>query len=140
MTKQDSRPPQSPPPANPPPPAVDRLTGRGRVLREGLTILEIDYDITVALPTGRETSLQHMHVTDRDAPAARQASADTEPPPHLDIAGRLLGALYTGEQLQGVHTLVLEDGRELDFRVIQPDTNEIVAVSDLRPAGSPSPQ
>jgi hypothetical protein len=40
-----------------------------------------------------------------------------------------MGPLFQAEQLHGVHTLVLEDGRAFDFQVIQPDTNEIVGVS-----------
>jgi hypothetical protein len=108
MTKHDSHPPQSPPPASPPPPVVERLVGRGLVLRDGTPIIEIDYDLTMA-------------------PRSDGASSD------LDVAGRLIGPFYTAEDMLDGHTLVLEDGREFDFRVIQPDTNEIVAVSDLRP-------
>jgi hypothetical protein len=43
-----------------------------------------------------------------------------------------MGPLFQAEQLHGVHTLVLEDGRAFDFQVIQPDTNEIVGVSAVR--------
>jgi hypothetical protein len=132
MSNNDPHPPQSPPPANPPPPAVEHLTGHGKVLRDGTPIMDLDYDLTVSLPSDRKSATQRMHVRDSDEPARDQASPPAERPPYLDIAGRLLGALYTGEQLLGVHTLVLEDGRELEFRVVQPDTNEIVAVSDLR--------
>ncbi len=103
------------------------------MLQDGKPIMDLDYDLTISLPSDRKSAVQRMHVRDRDEPARDQPSPSSERPPYLDIAGRLLGELYTGERLPGVHTLVLEDGRELDFRVVQPDTNEIVGVSDLRP-------
>lgn len=88
-----------------------------------MSVVEIDYDLTVSPSTAPDTRLE---------PGFEPGSAaDVRP----DIAGQLLGPFYTGEQLPGIHTLVLEDGREFDFRVIQPDTNEIVAVSSLRPSG-----
>jgi hypothetical protein len=56
-----------------------------------------------------------------------------EPKATPDITGRLLGNFYESEPLaEGVFTLVLEDGREFDFRVLQPETNEIIGVSWFR--------
>ena len=57
----------------------------------------------------------------------------TNDPLGADISGQLLGSFYAAEKLvEGIHTLVLEDGREFDFRVLQPETNEIVGVSWFR--------
>jgi len=36
-------------------------------------------------------------------------------------------------QGNGPLTLVIEDGRRLQFRVLEPDTNEIIGLGDLRP-------
>jgi hypothetical protein len=95
---------------------VERLTGHGRILHGSQTVLETDYDLTLAPPSLRSVTF--------------------EPGNHLkvspDITGRLMGPLFQAEQLHGVHTLVLDDGRAFDFQVIQPDTNEIVGVSVVR--------
>jgi hypothetical protein len=61
------------------------------------------------------------------------AALGTNDPQGADITGRLLGSFYDAEKLvEGIHTLVLADGREFDFRVLQPETNEIVGVSWFR--------
>jgi hypothetical protein len=92
---------------------IERLTGHGAVYRNGLRVLETDYDLTVTPPALRGGTFE----------------PGNEPKVASDITGRLLGPLFETESLEGVHTLVLEDGRAFDFRVIQPDTNEIVGVS-----------
>ena len=109
--------PVSPPPHSPLPSEVERLTGHGQVHRDGVLLLETDYDITIA-PRSQSAGPDTAH----------SAAASAE----HDITGRLIGPFYTAEHLLGRHSLVLEDGREFDFRVIQPDTNEIVAISSLR--------
>jgi hypothetical protein len=94
----------------------ERLSGSGTVLRGSLPVMTVEYDLTIATPADRQEPLD-------------------EPPGRLEITGRLIAPLYTAEPLAGEdHTLVLEDGRRFEFRVIQPDTNEIVSVGALRAA------
>lgn len=101
----------------------ERLLGHGVVYHNGVRALEIDYDLTITPPGIQSATF---------APG-------TEPMARPDITGRLLGNLYDAEKLaEGTATLVLEDGRSLDFRVIRPDTNEIVGLTELRPAGARS--
>jgi hypothetical protein len=111
---------RQPPSASPDVPSqIERLLGHGVVYHNGARTLEVDYDITITPP-----GLQGATFAPGTAPASRP-----------DITGRLLGELYDAEKLaEGTATLVLEDGRAFDFRVIQPDTNEIVAVSWFKPA------
>jgi hypothetical protein len=92
---------------------IERLTGHGAVYRNGLKVFETDYELTITPPALRGVTFE----------------PGNEPKVAPDITGRLLGPLFEAESLEGVHTLVLEDGRAFDFRVIQPDTNEIVGVS-----------
>jgi hypothetical protein len=114
--------------ANDVPDAVERIVGHGVIRGGGATIGETDYDITITPPQmrGRVTF----------EPGSEPLG--TNDPTGADITGRLLGSFYEAEKLvEGIHTLVLEDGREFDFRVLQPETNEIVGVSWFR---SPSDQ
>lgn len=91
----------------------ERLIGHGAVYSGGLKVRETDYDLTVTPAAQRDATFE----------------PGNEPKVSADITGRLLGPLYGTESLAGVHTLVLEDGRAFDFRVIQPDTNEIIGVT-----------
>jgi hypothetical protein len=101
---------------------VERLIGHGTILHDGQPVGETDYDITVTPPHLRGTGLPF-----------EAGLPGTEPANVPDVTGRLLGPLYQAEPYaEDVHTLVLNDGRLLDFRVIQPDTNEIVGVSWFR--------
>jgi hypothetical protein len=107
----------TPPDRNPLPEGVQRLTGRGVVRRGGQQLGEVDYDITITPPNLRGSTFE----------------PGFEPKVSADITGRLMGPLYQAEDLvHGIHTLVLEDGREFDFRVLQPETNEIIGVSWFR--------
>jgi hypothetical protein len=92
---------------------IERLTGHGVVYRDGVRVLETDYDLMVTPAALRGATFE-----------SGDAAKGTP-----DITGRLLGSFFDAEALTGTSTLVLEDGRAFDFRVIQPDTNEIVAVS-----------
>ena len=92
--------------------------GHGAVYRDGVLVLETDYDLTVTPPELRGSTFE----------------PGNEPRVTPDITGRLLGQLYEAEKLTGGATLVLEDGRSFDFRVIQPDTNEIVGLSWFKEA------
>jgi hypothetical protein len=58
----------------------------------------------------------------------------TPPANRPDITGILTDRFYIGEDVQGGGTLelLLEDGRRFDFKVLEPETNEIIAISDLR--------
>ena len=112
---------QTPSASSPIPSEIERLLGHGVVYHNGTLALETDYDVTITPPEMRSATF---------APG-------TEPTTRPDITGRLLGQLYDAEKLaEGTATLVLEDGRSFDFRVIQPDTNEIVGLTELRPAGA----
>lgn len=110
---------ETPSASSPVPSQIERLTGHGVVYHNGVRTLETDYDLTIT-------------------PAALRGATfapGTEPTSRPDITGRLLGDLYDAEKLaEGAATLVLEDGRSFDFRVIQPDTNEIVGLTWFKPA------
>ena len=97
---------------------IERLTGDGVVSRNGVRILETGYDLTITPPALPGLTFE----------------PGSEPKVTPDITGRLLGPLYEAEELSGVATLTLEDGRSFDFRVLRPDTNEIVGVSWFKPA------
>ena len=97
---------------------IERIPGHGVVYRDGVRALETDYDLMITPAARRGAAFDSRH----DA-------SDTP-----DITGRLLGNFFDAEALTGTSTLVLEDGRAFDFRVIQPDTNEIVAVSGFTTA------
>jgi hypothetical protein len=112
---------QTPSASSPGPSEIKRFLGHGVVYHNGVRALDTDYDITITPPGMQSATF---------APG-------TEPTTRPDITGRLLGQLYDAEKLaEGTATLVLEDGRSFDFRVIQPDTNEIVGLTELRPAGA----
>jgi hypothetical protein len=105
------------------PDAVERIVGHGVICSDGVTIGETDYDITV--------TPAHLRGAVTFEPG--NAALGTNDPQGADITGRLLGSFYDAEKLvEGIHTLVLADGREFDFRVLQPETNEIVGVSWFR--------
>jgi hypothetical protein len=95
---------------------VQRLKGRGQIYRGSAKVMDADYEITVTQPEIRGATFE----------------PGQEPKVAPDISGRLLGPLFEAEHLEGVHTLVLDDGRSFDFRILQPDTNEIVGVSWFR--------
>lgn len=93
--------------------------GHGVVYHNGVRALETGYDLTVTPPARRGDTFE-------------SGEPGGEPGRGPDITGRLLGSLYDAESFTGTATLVLEDGRALDFRVIQPDTNEIVGIGWFR--------
>ena len=110
------------------PDAVERIVGHGVIRGGGVAIGETDYDITITPP--------HLRGAVTFEPGSE--AIGTNDPVGADITGRLLGSFYDAEKLvEGIHTLMLADGREFDFRVLQPETNEIVGVSWFR---SPSPE
>jgi hypothetical protein len=99
------------------PDEIQRVAGHGTVRCGDATVADVDYDLTITPPHLRGTTFE----------------PGNEPKVSPDITGRLMGPLFGAEALaDGVHTLVLEDGREFDFRVLQPDTNEIIGVSWFR--------
>jgi hypothetical protein len=105
------------------PDAVERIVGHGVIRSGGVKIGETDYDITITPP--------HLRGAVTFEPGSEELG--TNDPVGADISGRFLGPLYDTEKLvEGIHTLALEDGREFDFRVLQPETNEIVGVSWFR--------
>lgn len=102
---------------------VERFQGHGIIRRGGEPVAETDYDIIITPAELRGTGLTFE----------AGSPLDRAPKPGPDISGRLLGPFYQAQEFaEHIHTLVLEDGSEFDFRVIQPDTNEIVGVSVLR--------
>jgi hypothetical protein len=104
---------------------VERLLGHGTIRRGDAVVAETDYDVIVTPAPLRGTGVTYE----------AGAPGDHAPKSAPDISGRLLGPLYQAEPFaEEIHTLVLEDGVEFDFRVLQPDTNEIVGVSTLRPS------
>ena len=106
---------------------VERFQGHGIIRRGGEQLAETDYDIIITPAELRGTGLTF----EAGSPLDRAPKAGP------DIAGQLLGPFFQAQDFaEGIHTLVLDDGREFDFRVIQPDTNEIVGVSVLREPGS----
>jgi hypothetical protein len=108
-------------PHPPPPDLLERLSGSGTVYSAGERLMDVDYDLMVTAPQVRDQTHE----------------PGSEPRDTTDITGRLLGSLYTAEPLtEQVNTLVLEDGRSFDFKVIQPETNEIVGTTPLRAAES----
>jgi hypothetical protein len=105
---------------------VERFQGHGVIRRGDERIAETDYDIIITPAELRGTGLTYE----------AGSPLDRAPKPGPDISGRLLGPFYQAQEFaEHIHTLVLEDGSEFDFRVIQPDTNEIVGVSVLRRSG-----
>jgi hypothetical protein len=106
---------------SPVPELLERLSGTGSVYAGPERLMDIGYELMVTAPQLR----------------GRTFEPGDEPRNTVDITGRLLGSLYTAESLtEQVNTLVLEDGRSFDFKVIQPETNEIVGISPLRSAES----
>jgi hypothetical protein len=102
---------------------VERFQGHGIIRRGDERIAETDYDIIITPAELRGTGLTY------EAGSPLDHAPKTGP----DISGRLLGPFFQAQDFaERIHTLVLEDGREFDFRVLQPDTNEIVGVSLLR--------
>jgi hypothetical protein len=105
------------------PTAVERIIGHGVIRTGGATVGESDYDITIT----------PAHLRGAGAFEPGSEALGTNDPLGADLTGQLLGSYYKTEKLvEGIHTLVLEDGREFDFRVLQPETNEIVGVSWFR--------
>ena len=109
------------------PDAVERIIGHG-VIRSGDAVIgEADYDLTI--------TPAHLRGAVTFEPG--NEAQGTNDPQGADITGRLLESFYAAEKLvEGIHTMVLEDGREFDFRVLQPETNEIVGVSWFRSPSS----
>jgi hypothetical protein len=107
---------------------VERIQGHGIIRRGNEQLQETDYDVIVTPAELRGTGLTF----EAGSPLDRAPKAGP------DIAGQLLGPFFQAQDFaKGIYTLVLEDGREFDFRVLQPDTNEIVGVSVLRSPGAP---
>jgi hypothetical protein len=105
---------------------VERFQGHGLIRRGDETLAETDYDVIITPAELRGTGLTYE----------AGSPLDRAPKPGPDISGRLLGPFFQAQEFaERIHTLVLEDGSEFDFRVIQPDTNEIVGVSILRSPG-----
>ena len=102
---------------------VERFQGHGMIRRGDEQLAETDYDVIITPAELRGTGLTY----EAGSPLDRAPKAGP------DISGQLLGSFYQAQDFaEGIHTLVLEDGSEFDFRVLQPDTNEIVGVSVLR--------
>lgn len=99
-----------------PPHEIQRFTGHGTIYCGAARVSEADYEIMVTPAELRGVTFE----------------PGNEPKVSPDITGRLLGNFFQAESLQGVHTLRLADGREFDFRVLQPDTNDIIGVSWFR--------
>jgi hypothetical protein len=105
---------------------IERLKGHGIVYRNSERLGEVDYDLMIVPPGHRRPTLE----------------PGTPPPDRPDITGILNGALFLGEVVKdakdadaahggGALTLALEDGRRFEFRVLVPDTNEIVGINWL---------
>lgn len=99
---------------------IERLKGHGVVYRKSERLGEVDYDLMIVPPHHRRAALE----------------PGTPPPDRPDITGILNGALFLGEAVHEAKdgeplTLALEDGRKFEFRVLVPDTNEIVGINWL---------
>jgi hypothetical protein len=117
------REPQTGPEPSPGELGVERFQGHGIIRRGDERLEETDYDVIITPAELRGTGLTF------EAGSPLDRAPKTGP----DISGQLLGPFFQAQDFaEGIHTLVLEDGREFDFRVLQPDTNEIVGVSVLR--------
>lgn len=107
---------------------VERFQGHGIIRRGDERIAETDYDVIITPAELRGTGLTY----EAGSPLDRAPKAGP------DISGRLLGPFFQAQEfVEDIHTLVLEDGCEFDFRVLQPDTNEIVGISVLRSPAAP---
>jgi hypothetical protein len=100
----------------PVPDEILRLKGRGIVYKGDQRLGESGYDIIITPAHLRGHVFESGH------------EAKNKP----DITGMLTDAFFHSQVLKDVLTLELEDGRRFDFRVLQPETNEIVAISWLR--------
>jgi hypothetical protein len=106
---------------------VQRFKGRGIIRHGALRLAEADYDVIV--------TPAELRGTGRTYEAGWPLDRERKVAP--DITGFLLGPLCLAQEFaEDIHTLVLEDGREFDFRVVQPQTNEIAAVTVLRPSSA----
>jgi hypothetical protein len=122
-TPGDREEPQTGPEPSPDELGVERFQGHGIIRRGDERLAETDYDVIITPAELRGTGLTF------EAGSPLDRAPKTGP----DISGQLLGPFFQAQDFaEGIHTLVLEDGREFDFRVLQPDTNEIVGVSVLR--------
>lgn len=100
--------------AVPAPDDIVRLQGHGVVYRNGERLGETGYDIMIVPPHHRRQVLE-------------SGSPPTDRP---DITGSLTDAFFLGEDVEGGElTLALEDGRRFEFRVLVPDTNEIIGTA-----------
>jgi hypothetical protein len=110
---------------------VERFQGHGIIRRGEERLAETDYDVIITPAELRGTGLTYE----------AGSPLDRAPKAGADISGVLLGPFFQAQAFaEDIHTLVLEDGYEFDFRVLQPDTNEIVGVSTLRaPSSAPKP-
>jgi hypothetical protein len=126
--REDQQPEPDPSPADL---GVERFQGHGIIRRGEERLAETDYDVIITPAELRGTGLTY----EAGSPLDRAPKAGP------DISGVLLGPFFQAQDFaEGIHTLVLEDGYEFDFRVLQPDTNEIVGVSTLRaPSSAPKP-
>jgi hypothetical protein len=100
---------------------IIRLKGHGIVYRNSERLGETDYDLMIVPPNHQRPTLE----------------PGSPPVDRPDITGILNGALYLGEAIKGdseqrhTLTLELEDGRKFEFKMLVPDTNEIVGVNWL---------
>jgi hypothetical protein len=95
---------------------IVRLQGRGVVYRDGERLGETGYDLMIVPPNHRRAVLE-PGIPPADRP---------------DITGNLTNAFFRGEDVQGGElTLALEDGHRFEFKVLIPDTNEIIGIDWL---------
>jgi hypothetical protein len=103
---------------------VERLLGHGTIRHDGQVVGETDYDLVVTPPQLRGAGVTF-----------EAGLPSSEPKTSPEISGRLIGPFFHAQPFaESTHTLVLDDGREFDFHVVQPDTNEIIGVSWFRSA------
>jgi hypothetical protein len=107
----------------PVPNEVLRVKGHGIIYdKRGVRVDETDYDVIIT-----PSHLRHRVFEPGLGPK------NTSQP---EITGQLSVASFKAEVLRDVATLELEDGTCFDFRVLQPETKDIVGVSWLRRCSS----
>jgi hypothetical protein len=99
----------------PDPEDIIRLQGRGTVYRNGQALGETGYDVIIVPPNHRRIALE----------------SGTPPADRPDVTGYLTDRFYIGEDVHGAGelTLQLEDGRRFEFKVLEPETNEIIGLN-----------
>jgi hypothetical protein len=100
----------------PAPDDIVRLQGRGVVYRNGERLGETGYDLMIVPPHHRRPVL----------------GPNNPPTGRPDITGSLTESFFLDGNVRGGElTLVLQDGRRFEFKVLVPDTNEIVAIDRM---------